>query len=183
MQNIIYKSGNIIPWDTQSAFKMTSYNCSMEEHMVFCYLKAYVHGKDLVLCSYCFSENPKRGKNLQLYINLNPENMDKVLKIEYDYFGLGNMYLSEKQLQDTSGIGYSSFRTDDEQGFYWCGETVIKTDAIARLAGTQLEEKSVVTLNLVQTFENGDFSVLCGDATAEKYMPEENMGVFVILDY
>ena len=183
MQNIIYKSENIIPWDTQSAFKMTSYNCSKEEHMVFCYLKAYVHKTDLVMCSYCFSENPKADKNIHLYINLAPENKENVLKIEYDLFGTGNMSFNGKQIESFSGIEYSSFRTDDEQGFYWCGETVLKAEAVKQLAGIVLEEKSVITLNMVQNFENGDFSVLCGDALSEKYNPVENMGVFVILDY
>ena len=64
MRNIIYKSENIIPWDTQSAFKMNSYNAQVEEHMVFCYLKSYVHGGNLVLCSYCFTEHPQGKDNI-----------------------------------------------------------------------------------------------------------------------
>ena len=70
MQNIIYKSRGQIPWDTQSAFKATNYKSRCEEHMVYCYLKSYVHGADLVICTYCFTAEPEK--------NADPDNEVKV---------------------------------------------------------------------------------------------------------
>lgn len=183
MQNIIYKSGNIIPWDTQSAFKMTSYNTTVEENMVFCYLKAYVHHSDLVMCNYCFVENPVGDNNIHLYINLNPEDKDNLLEIKFGYDGMGSVLLAGKEVADKQGIKYRCFKTDDEQGFYWCGEIVLEEGFIRESSGIKLEERSIFTMNMVQQFENGDFSVLCGDATATGYNPAESMDVFAVLDY
>ena len=183
MGNIIYKSENIIPWDTQSAFKMTNYNVSVEENMIFCYLKAYVHRGDLVLCSYCFTEHPHGTDNIHLYINLKPENKDDVLKIDFGFEGVQGISFKGQPVADSQMIEYRTFKTDDEQGFYWCGELVIKADAVKQLAGTCLEENSIFTLNMTQTFENGDFSVLFGNPQLPDYNPAENMNVFLVLDY
>lgn len=182
MGNIIYKSDNIIPWDTQSAFKMTSYNVSTENHMIFCYLKTYVHDGDLVLCSYCFTENPQGNDNIHLYINLNPENKDDVLKIDFGFEGIRQVSFGDKQI-DSDIIRFRPFKTDDEQGFYWCGELVLKADVIKHLARTGLVENSIFTLNMSQTFDDGDFSVLFGNRLEENYKPEENMNIFLVLNY
>ena len=183
MENIIYKSENIIPWDTQSAFKMTSYNTTKEENMVFCYLKSYVHGRDLVLCSYCFVENPAGNDNIHLYINLAPENRDKLLEIRFGYEGMGSLLLADKIPATADGVKYRCFKTDDEQGFYWCGEIVLEESFIMENFGIKLEERSIFTMNMVQDFGGGEYSVLCGDATVPGYNPAENMGVFNVLDY
>ena len=183
MGNIIYKSENIIPWDTQSAFKMTSYNTQLEEHMVFCYLKSYVHQGNLVLCSYCFTENPVGNGNMHIYLNLDAADRNKILQLDFGYEGIGNISLGGEAVMDRHCISFRPFKTDDEQGFYWCGEIVIDKDTIRNLYGTALEEKSIFTLNMTQTFENGDFSVLFGDACEKDYSPQENMNVFVVLNY
>lgn len=181
MQRVIYKSETIVPWDTQSAFKMTSYTAKSEENMIFCYLKAYVHGGDLVLCSYCFSEHPRGRKDLRMYINPFPENQEKPIKIVFGYEGV--------DFADTCGIDlselieYHSFKSDDEQGFYWCGEIRLGKKLIWDIYGTELKEKSLVTMNMVQHFENGDISVLFGNASDKNYNPVENMEVFAVLNY
>lgn len=183
MENIIYKSENIIPWDTQSAFKMTNYNASVEENMVFCYLKGYVHGAGLVLCSYCFLENPVGDDNIHLYLNLSPETKDNVLQVDFGYEGISNISFAGKKLTDGRCVSFRPFKTDDEQGFYWCGEIVIDKDTIDKLFNTQLKEQSIFTLNMTQTFENGDFSALFGDVCSKDFDAKENMNVFVVLNY
>ncbi len=181
MQNIIYKSDNIIPWDTQSAFKMTGYKSSCEENMVFCYVKTYVHGGDLVLCSYCFDEHPGEKSNMRLYINASPENREKYFKIDFGFNGISCADFSGAMLKD--GIFYNSFKTDDEQGFYWCGEITLSKDLLKELCDIELKEKSLVTINMVQNFDNGDFSVLYGNRQDDNYNPVDNMEVFVVLNY
>ena len=183
MQNIIYRSENIIPWDTQSAFKMTSYNAGCEEHMVFCYLKGYVHQGNMVLCSYCFTQNPVGNDNIHLYINLSPEEKEKVLQLDFGYEGIKKVALCEDDVTDMQYVAFRPFKTDDEQGFYWCGEIVINKEAIEKMYGAHLTEGSIFTLNMTQTFADGDFSVLFGDACEDRYNPRENMNVFVVLNY
>ena len=183
MQNIVYKSDSIIPWDTQSAFKMTSYKTETEQNMVFCYLKGYVHGGDLVLCSYCFTENPVGDNNIQIYANLSPENKDKVLQLNFGFEGISKLTLEGKDVEGGQGITFHPFKADDEQGFYWCGEIVISKEAINTLYGAKLEEGSIFTLNMVQSFDNGDFSTLFGDADSEEFSRVENMNVFLVLNY
>ena len=182
MGNIIYKSDNIIPWDTQSAFKMTGYNVSCEEHMIFCYLKAYVHGKDLVLCSYCFTEKPEGDNNIHLYINLTHEKKADVLKIDFGYEGVCSTSFRNMDT-DKNIADFRAFKTDDEQGFYWCGEITLKADRIKEMYGISLEENSIFTLNMIQSFDNGDFGALYGNRLEEKYSPAENMELFLILNY
>ena len=182
MRNIIYKSENIIPWDTQSAFKMNSYTAQVEEHMVFCYLKSYVHGGNLVLCSYCFTEHPQGKDNIHLYLNLSPDKNGAVMQIDYGYDGMGKIVYDKKEITG-DGISLNCFKTDDEQGFYWCGEITVDKAAVNQLWNTDLEEKSIFTLNMTQTFENGDFSGLFGDVTKVDYLAENNMNVFLVLNY
>ena len=181
MRNIIYKSENLIPWDTQSAFKMTSYRTDNEDHMVFCYMKGYVHCNDLILCSYCFTEHPSGKDSLHLYINCSPERTDKPLRITFGFDGISCADADGEDL--TELISYHSFKADDEQGFYWCGEILLDKKLLNRIFSVSLEEKSLVTMNMVQSFENGDMSVLFGNAQDEGYSPLDNMEVFVILNY
>ena len=181
MQNIIYRSENIIPWDTQSAFKMTDYNSSSEENMVFCYLKGYVHGGDLVLCTYCFTENPHGKESLRLYINPNPEKYSGAAEILLGYDGIAKAEFNGCDFRHR--LEYHPFKADDEQGFYWCGELRFSRRLLGEIWGTELAEKSLVTMNMVQKFPNGDFSVLFGDACEENYTPADNMEVFAILNY
>ncbi len=180
MQNILYKSENIIPWDTQSAFKMNSYSAQCEENMVFFYMKAYVHKSDLVLCSYCFTEKPAEYANMHLYLGLSPENSDDIIKIDYGYNGIENM---PGNMKAASAVEYRSFKADDEQGFYWCGEIRIKGDFIAEYSGRPLREKSILTMNLTQSFENGDMAALFGDVTVKGYNRAADTQVFVVLNY
>lgn len=185
MRNIIYKSDSTLPWDTQSAFKMTSYNTSVEENMVFCYVKAYIHQNDFVLCSYCFVENPDNSDNLQLFLNLNPEQAGGFLQINFGYNGISSAIMkkgdSEKDYKEKTS--FSSFKADDEQGFYWCGEIRIPMELSKEIFNVTLREKSIISLNMVQKFSNGDFSCLFGDSTAADYSPADNMEIFVVLNY
>ncbi len=180
MQNILYKSENIIPWDTQSAFKMNSYNTTVEENMVFCYMKAYVHKNDLVLCSYCFTETPAEYANMHLYLGLSLENNDEIIRIDYGFSGIENM---PEIMKNDGAVEYRSFKADDEQGFYWCGEIRIKSNFIEEYSGIILQEKSILTINLQQSFENGDAAALFGDVSAPEYNRADNTQVFVVLNY
>ena len=177
MQNILYKSENIIPWDTQSAFKMNSYNVRCEENMVFCYMKAYVHRDDLVLCSYCFTEKPAEGANMHLYLGLDEKNPEKNIRIDYGYDGIACVNC------EGADISYRSFRADDEQGFYWCGEITVKGGFIREYSGRNLQEKSILTINLTQDFPGEDFATLFGDAQQADFNRADNMAVFVVLNY
>ena len=178
MENILYKSENIIPWDTQSAFKMNSYNTTVEENMVFCYMKAYVHKKDLVLCSYCFTEKPADGANMHLYLAVCESSDTHV--IDYGFGGIAGVQSATMTADD---IEYRTFKADDEQGFYWCGEITVKGDFIEKLCGRPLAEKSIVRLNLTQTFANGDKAALYGNAQSTGFDRAAEMKVFVVLDY
>lgn len=182
MRNIIYKSDNIIPWDTQSAFKMTNYSVSCEENMIFCYMKSYVHRGDLVLCSYCFTEFPQGNDNLHLYINFAPAHQDDILKIDFGFDGIKHMVCGENKL-DYSDIDFIPFKSDDEQGFYWCGELRIKAAAIKKLTGISLDENSLFKLNMTQTFENGDMFSLFGNPGTDSFMADRCMDEFVVLNY
>ncbi len=180
MQNIIYKSQSILPWDTQSAFKMTSYNVSKEDHMIFCYLKTYVHGNDLVLCCYNFLENPSGNDNIEFYLNISEEK-NSILKVTFGYDGIKEAIHNGTEY--TNLLKYSTFKANDEQGFYWCGEITLSKSLINKLWNTTLAEKSILTFNMVQKFPNGDFSVLNGNSLEKNYNAESNMNVFVILNY
>ena len=180
MRNILYKSDNIIPWDTQSAFKMNSYSVQCEENMIFCYLKAYVHKSDLVLCSYCFTEKPAEYANMHLYLGLGAEKSSDKICIDYGYSGIENM---PEDMKTAAGAEFRSFRADDEQGFYWCGEIRIKGEYISLLSGNFLQERSILTINLTQSFDNGDMAALFGDVSAKGYNREAEAETFVVLNY
>ncbi len=182
MQNIIYKSDNIIPWDTQSAFKMMNYYTRLEEHMVFCYLKSYVHKNDLVLCSYCFEEQPKGCDKLHLYINPQPEVSADYIKVDFGFDGVSSAMFGAYDL--TGDIAYSSFKADDEQGFYWCGEIIIPAHVLKEHRNVVLREKGIITMNMVQSFENGDTSVLFANRQTEnRSSARDDMSIFVVLNY
>ena len=161
---------------------MTSYNTQLEEHMVFCYLKGYVHQGNLVLCSYCFTEHPQGKNNIHLYLNLSPDKNGAVMQIDYGYDGMGKIVYDKKEITG-DGISLNCFKTDDEQGFYWCGEIRIPAAFTQEYTGTSLGEKSIVAINMVQDFTGGDYAVLFGIAEEKNYIPENNMDVFVILNY
>ena len=179
MRNILYKSENIIPWDTQSAFKMSSYNTVCEDNMVFCYIKAYVHKTDLVICSYCFTEEPADYANMHLYLGVNAAAGGEIIRIDYGYNGIE---ATESGLP-RSAVTFRSFKADDEQGFYWCGEITIDGSFIAQHSGSPLEEKSILTLNLTQSFKNGDTAALFGDVTEKEYNRATEAQAFVVLNY
>ena len=186
MQSIIYKSQAIIPWDTQSAFKMNSYKTEKEENRIFCYLKQYVHGDDLVVCTYCFKEKPEGKNDLSLVVNLGPETGEKYLYVDFGFDGIGKVsFKNGEQTQELFSdiLRFTTFKADDEQGFYWCGELTFSKSFILQFFNRELQEGSLVTLNLRQNFEGTDFACLFGNADCENYSLEGNMGVFVILNY
>lgn len=182
--NIIYLSDSVIPWDTQSAFKLTAYNASSEENMVFCYFKAYVRGEDLILCSYCFKEHPAGKEDLRLYLTLHPEKNDDVLKIVYGFDGIGSVEMKNKNIiPDTYGISFYPFKADDEQGFYWCGEITIPGNICRQMFGSALKDGDLLAINLVESFPGGDYMALENRQLGSEYNPCENMQTFVVLRY
>lgn len=179
--NIIYRSAQPLPWDTQSAFKLTSYKSGCEDTMVFCYLKGYIHGDRLVLCSYCFVENPGEEK-LALYLRPNGEKAGELLCVEYGFEGIKDCFAvtenGEKEKREFPD--FSSFKSDDEQGFYWCGEITLPLDDL----DSRMEKgENIICLNLVLSFPGGDFAALCPDVCRPDYSPEDNLEVFVVLNY
>lgn len=180
MQNILYKSSSILPWDTQSAFKIKNYHVTKEENTVFCYLKGYVLNGDLILCCYNFIENPNDNNSMYMYLNLNPELSEKTMEINFGYNGISSCKVNQNLYTD---IKYNTFKANDEQGFYWCGEITISAETISKIWNTSLNEKSIISLNMMQKFTNGDFSALGGKISNTNYNPTGNMEIFVILNY
>ncbi len=163
MSDIIYTSNTIIPWDTQSAFKLTNYNVSKEEHMIFAYLKTFIQNENLYLCSFCFNKNPYGKKDLQLSLNLNPENSKSFLHIEYGIDGVSSILLVSEDTKtinlDTDLIDFTTFLGDDEQGHYWAFEIIINKDIIKKYFSVSLIENSIMAFNLHQVYNNSnDFS-------------------------
>ena len=105
-----------------------------------------------------------------------------VLKIDFGYEGICSTSFRNMDT-DKNIADFRAFKTDDEQGFYWCGEITLKAHRIKELYGISLEENSIFTLNMVQSFDNGDFGALYGNRLEEKYSPAENMELFLILNY
>ncbi len=164
MSDIIYTSNSIIPWDTQSAFKIENYNVTKEEHMIFCYLKTYVYKEDLRICSFCFNKNPAKSKSLELSLNLNPLYKNSFLHIEYGFYKIysAKIILENDIIDiDTNFISFSTFTGDDEQGHYWAFDINISKEFIKEYFFTTLAENSLISFNLHQVYDNSyDFSSL-----------------------
>ncbi len=159
MNDIIYTSNTSIPWDTQSAFKLTHYNVNQENHMIFAYLKTFVQNENLHLCSFCFKQNPTGKKDLQLSLNLNPENSKSYLHIEYGIDGIDSVFLiaeNETVIINNNLIDVYPFLGDDEQGHYWAFEIIIKKDFIQNYFSTSLVESSSIAFNLHQIYNDSD---------------------------
>ena len=189
MHKIIYSSPNKIEWDAQSAFKITNYYPQQEDHRVFCYLKQYVSDGHLKLCSYCFDSQAHGKKDLQLCINPNPVNSDRFFHMEFGIDGINSLDLVDPETKDiisldSGSILYHSFRTNDQQGYYWCGEITIPPELIKEHFGTFLEEKSIILLNFYKVFENStDHASLFPDKENNILDKHSTMEEFIILNY
>ena len=182
--NIIYLSDSVIPWDTQSAFKLTQYKASGESNMIFCYFKAYVRNGDLVLCSYCFKEHPSGKTDLRLYLTLHPEKNDDVMQIVYGFDGIDSIKMkSGITPSDIGSVPFYPFKADDEQGFYWCGEITVPAQVCRRLFGSELKDDDLLAINLMESFPGGDYMALESRHPGGEYNPCENMQTFVVLRY
>lgn len=189
MHKIIYSSPNKIEWDAQSAFKITNYYTEDENHMVFCYLKQYVSNGCLKLCTYCFDSEAKGKKDLQLCINPNPVHTDSFFHIEFGIDGINRFELVSPETQnsvsvDVEKLQYRSFKTNDQQGYYWCGELTIPAQLIKEFFDTYLQEKSILLLNFYKIFENSnDYASLFPDTQNNILNKHSTMEEFIILDY
>ena len=185
MQRIIYTSPNKIEWDAQSAFKITNYYTDREDHMVFCYLKQYVQNGDLKLCTFCFDKEPSGRNDLQLCLNLNPVSCDSCLQLEFGIDGIEKILLTNGNAPTVLSDGqvqYHSFRSNDQQGYYWCGEIPFRKEFIEQYFHTFLEEKSIILLNFYKTFKNSDdYACLFPDNRADSKCC--SMQEFVVLNY
>lgn len=157
--------------------------------MVFCYLKQYVSAGDLKLCTYCFDSEATGKKDIQLCLNLNPVMFDTFLFIEAGIDGINRIELvdpannSIKSL-NTDIFQYHTFRTNDQQGFYWCGEITLPEDFIKEYFSTHLEEKSIILLNFYKVFEGcQDYACLFPDETDNLIDRYTTMEEFIVLNY
>lgn len=189
MHRIIYSSTNKIEWDAQSAFKITNYYTEKEECMIFCYLKQYVHSGTLKLCSFCFDSEASGKKDLQLCFNLNPEHSTDFIHIEFGIDGINSAVLvspENKSMENLSTdiFSYRSFKTNDQQGYYWCGEISVSDEFIRQYFGTELKEQSIILLNFYKTFDGiKDYGCLFPDENNNIFCKSETMQEFVILNY
>lgn len=187
MQKIIYTSNRKIEWDAQSAFKVTNYYTDKENCMVFCYLKQYVHNGELKLCTYCFDKEAEGTRDLQLCFNLNPEMYSKYIHMEFGIDGINNVCLVNDKTIETvncDGITYHSFKSNDQQGFYWCGEISLSKDFIKNFFDACLDEKSIILLNMYKIFPPAeDYASLFPDDTNNISGKADSMGEFVVLKY
>lgn len=172
--NIIYKSNNTIPWDTQSAFKMTVYTGTEEKDLIFCYFKAYVCRSDLVVCTYTFLQNPKGKKDLTFVLSLG----GRTVKVVFGYDGIDAVNADGCGVQ-TDKVKLNVFKSNDEQGFYWCGELTFDNRFIREIFHGVLCEGDTVGLNLIQNFEDGEH----GSVFADGKGGFDAVGEFAISDY
>ncbi len=189
LHKIIYSSPNKIDWDAQSAFKITNYYTDLEDHMIFCYLKQYLNNGCLKLCSFCFDSLAVGKNDLQLCFNLNPSKQHGFIHLEFGIDGISsavffNPSTNSQYPIELSDIEYSSFKTNDQQGYYWCGEITLSASFIEKYFHTSLSEKSIILLNFYKIFPgSSDHACLFADPNnilceKHKYMEE-----FVILNY
>ena len=188
MQKIIYTSPSKIEWDAQSAFKITNYYTDREDHMVFCYLKQYVQNGDLKLCTYCFDKEAVGTKDLQLCFNLNPEKSDKYINMVFGFDGIDNISSNETDTATPvpfqKGIEYHTFKSNDQQGFYWCGEITLTKNFIKEHFDTYLDEKNIILLNFYKIFpDSEDYACLFPDNKNDILAKADSMQEFVVLKY
>ena len=174
MDNIIYISPVTVPWDTQSAFKMTSYSVVMEKDMIYCYLKGYVRGSDLILNSYQFIAAPEGKKALTLTVGI--EGCPDFVSVTYGYDGIDSVSFRGDKPRLLPEL--SSYRADDEQGFYWCGEMTFGREMIGELFGASLAEGSRLRINLEQHLESGKAVLFPGTGD-----PAADAGHFTVMRY
>ncbi|MBE6879134.1 MAG: hypothetical protein E7488_08270 [Ruminococcaceae bacterium] len=191
MQKIIYTSQNKIDWDAQSAFKLTNYYTDDENCMVFCYLKQYVENGNLKICTFCFDKEASGKNDLQLCFNLNPEKQRDFIAVDFGIDGISSVrkvsaenHTAAFMDETCDGISYRSFRSNDQQGFYWCGELTLSKEFIENHFYTVLEEKSIILLNLYKLFPGrNDYACLFPDPCNILAEKSEYMQEFVVLNY
>ena len=190
MQKIIYTSPNKIDWDAQSAFKLTNYYTDEENCMVFCYLKQYVENGNLKICTFCFDKEATGKNDLQLCFNLNPEYSMDFIQMEFGIEGIDSIKAVQSDntvnIMDnlTDGISFRSFTSNDQQGYYWCGELTLTEDFIKNHFNTVLKEKSIIVLNLYKIFPGrSDYACLFPDPENNILKKHSYMQEFVVLNY
>jgi hypothetical protein len=157
--------------------------------MVFCYLKQYVSQGCLKLCTYCFDSQAQGKKDVQLCINPNPVHTDNFFHIELGIDGINRFELIAPETKtiksvDSEKLQYRSFKTNDQQGYYWCGELTVSAELIKEFFDTCLKEKSILLLNFYKIFENSnDYASLFPDEHNDILNKHRTMEEFIILDY
>lgn len=186
LQKIIYTSPQKIEWDAQSAFKVTNYYTDTEQHMVFCYLKQYVHAGQLKLCTFCFDSEATDKNDIQLCFNLNPAKQDGFVHMEFGIDGIDSVVFvngGTKEI-DSEGITFHSFKSNDQQGFYWCGEVTLSEQFIRTYFDTYLDEEGIILLNMYKIFAgSSDYACLFPDGKNDIPAKADSMQEFVILKY
>ena len=182
MPKIIYRRGQVLPWDTQSAFKMKYYTSQEDKNTVFCYLKGYVLGDDLSLCVYFFEDVPTQRDKLTLSLNLTPQRKDSILKIRFGYRGVNSRTYCGKAV-DSVPVKFKSYKANDEQGYYWCAEISLAGDKAKEIFGDKALGENILAMNLVRHFEDGNLGSL---SSAGKTADEDilnTMEIFTVIDY
>jgi len=188
LQKIIYCSPSKIEWDAQSAFKITNYYTQREDHMVFCYLKQYVHNGDLKICTFCFDKEAAGKNDLRLCLNLNPVISDNYIQLEFGIDGIDKIFKVNggtlTAITPDFPVQYHSFSSNDQQGYYWCGEITLSKEFIRHHFYTCLEEKSIILLNYYKIFsDSDDYACLFPDEKNDISARTDSMQEFVVLNY
>lgn len=157
--------------------------------MVFCYLKQYVCSGDLKLCTFSFDSLAKGKTDIALYINFAPEQGQKYLYLNFGIEGFSQQKIIDcgnvhTDIFNDSGINMHCFKSNDQQGYYWCAEISISKEFIKKHFNVSLGEKSIVTLNMVKNFENStDYASLFPLPENEIFSAGSYLGEFIVLNY
>ena len=82
------------------------------------------------------------------------------------------------------GISYRSFTSNDQQGYYWCGEITFDKDFIKEHFDTLLDEKSIILMNFYKIFPDcSDYACLFPDNKNDILAKADSMQEFVVLKY
>ena len=154
--------------------------------MVFCYLKQYVQAGQLKLCTFCFDSEAKGKNDMQLFFNLNPAVSDSYVHMEFGIDGIDSIHLVNGSAEEIGceGISFRSYTSNDQQGYYWCGEITLSQQFISRYFDTYLDEAGIILLNMYRIFPGSkDFASLFPDSKNDILAKADSMQEFVILKY
>jgi hypothetical protein len=178
MENIIYSSPHILPWDTQSAFKVNDYHVGIENDMVYAYIKCQVAEGNLRVNCYQFILNPAGKKSLSLAVKIGKVKICTV----FGYDGISKVTLNGKETINYTekDISFSAEKHSDEQGAYWRGEIILGKGFIKKTFEAEIKEGMKIFLAFSQILPTGNANLL----SDEKYENgEDSMFGLTVLNF